>query len=514
MRSCLSLRGARWLLCFVFIFSLFAGLARADNPTEKINLGGGVTLEIVGIEPGTFVQGSPEAETGHHADETQRTVTLTQPFWMGKYPVTRGQFARFVAETNYRTEAEAGTSGGFGWDGAKLVQRKDFTWKNPGFPQEDTHPVVLVTYNDARAFVAWLTRKTGRKFALPSEAQWEYAARAGGSGAYPVGGESALRSSSGTRPVGQAALNAWGLGDLTATVWQWCEDWYAPYVGPTTTDPLQTQSNLSDKPRRVLRGGSWMRTGVDLRSASRYRNDPASRNADNGFRVMTFDAAATAVVPPVTRPAEAESSGRSAESSDVITPVTPAGMEEEEDQPANRTHSAGVRRSNSGSPLLFGLFCLGAFALFGGVFFKIIRRLSSSAGTGAVPRDAGTSNGGRSGPLRTRIGDDGFWIDSNVLPTGTVLEVRYFAGGKQHVKNVTFQGGSGGQFVFTGGRPSNVAVVVLPGGGPSSLDADDDIGSSTMGRGAGMFGGMHQPPPLPDDEGTRRGGFGGHPPAY
>ena len=93
------------------------------------------------------------------------------------------------------------------------------------------HPVTIVTYKDARAFLDWLSRKTGRAFSLPSEAQWEYACRAGTTTAFPAGGEPRANPGTGTRPVGEAASNAWGLGDMTGNGWQWCEDWFAPYAG-------------------------------------------------------------------------------------------------------------------------------------------------------------------------------------------------------------------------------------------------------------------------------------------
>ncbi len=172
----------------------------------RVDLGGGQTLEAVRIAPGRFQQGSPADEAGRGADETQRNVTLTRAFFLGKYPVTRGQFARFVSESGYRTEAEIGPSGGFGWDGAKLTQRKDFTWKNPGFAQTDTHPVTVVTCKDADAFLRWLSRKSGRTFALPGEAQWEYAARSGGAPALDAWHKD--NSGNSTHPVGEKAVNA------------------------------------------------------------------------------------------------------------------------------------------------------------------------------------------------------------------------------------------------------------------------------------------------------------------
>ena len=454
----------------------------------RIDLGGGQTLEAVRIEPGSFQQGSPADEAGRGADETQRKVTLTRPFFLGKYPVTRGQFARFVEETRCRTEAEGGPSGGFGWDGAKLTQRKDFTWKNPGFAQTGAHPVTIVSCKDADAFLRWLSRKSGRAFALPSEAQWEYAARAGGAPAPDAWHKD--NSGNSTHPAGEKSANAWGLGDMLGNVWEWCEDWYAPYDAADASDPIQRNANLSDKPRRVLRGGSWLREPKFCRPAARYRNDAASRNADNGFRVMTFDLEARTVAPPAASAQppvnlEATEPAAPAPASSSVHPAPALG----------RNIPDGPRFEFSVMPvyLFCGLivFCvLFVIMVITMAFAKRRRAISGSSGSG-LPGTSGMSGQ----PLRVRIGEDGFWIVGDGVSAGTPVSCRYTVNGNSQTINVRYEPGPQGQFVFTGSRPSNVSVTTNSGGSTTSRRLGNAIG---MGSG------------IADDDPP----FRGHPPAY
>ena len=464
-------RGAAALLAALLFFQ--SARARAED-TLRVDLGGGQILELVRIEPGKFPQGSPPDEAGRSADETRRTVTLTKPFFLGKYPVTRGQFTRFVSETGFRTDAESGPSGGFGWDGAKLTQRKDFTWKNPGFAQTGEHPVTLVSYKDADAFVRWLARKSGRAFALPSEAQWEYAALVGGAPAL----EAWHKENSGntTHPVGQKPANAWGLADMPGNVWEWCEDWYAPYETGDTTDPLQRNANLSDKPRRVLRGGSWLREPRFCRPAARYRNDALSRNADNGFRVMTFDLETRNATPAVNLEA-------------VEPPPPPAPL-----PIVKHSHSPFAPSRGFGFRWLLGLPIIGiVLAVFIAIIRAIAKSLSANSG-GSVGGVSGTS--GLSGKsLRIRLADDGFWIDGGVS-TGTPISCRYTAGGASQNVDVRYEPGPQGHFVFTGSRPSNVSVSMKSGGSSSNR-------MRRIGEGLGASSDIDDDLP-----------FRGHPPAY
>jgi formylglycine-generating enzyme required for sulfatase activity len=460
-------------------------LRAQENTPVRLDLGADQALELIRIEPGTFQQGSPASESGRGTDEALRQVTLTKPFLLGKFPVTRGQFARFVSETHYRTDAESGPSGGFGWDGAKLTQRKDFTWRNPGFPQTDDHPVVMVTYRDAVAFLQWLSRKTGRTFALPSEAQWEYAARAGATNVSLAANDSWHRGNSGntTHPVGAKPLNTWGLGDMRGNVWEWCEDWYAPYSTDGITDPLQGDSTLSDKPRRILRGGSWLREEKFCRPAARYRNDPLSRNADNGFRVMTFQVEAPAAPPPTNlRLPPVERSGNAAPG----TATLPQAIE---------TSSTSYIPENRSIFSLAGWVIFPVLAFFIFVVVMIARTLfraifSNMGGVGAASGNFLSMPGQ---PIRVRVADDGFWIVADNVAAGTLISCQYNTGNGPQQLDVRYEPSSQGQFVFTGARPAKVTV--------------------SMNRGAPPFRSTGSRSTIPDDD-IDNPPFRGHPSAY
>jgi formylglycine-generating enzyme required for sulfatase activity len=305
---------------------------------EEVDLGGGVTMPFVLIPPGAFTMGSPEAERDqvlredktarreYFADEARHPVTVTKPFYLGRYAVTRGQFRRFVSEADYRTEAETGGLGGWGYDRASGKfkgptwnpktgkrtggARTAFSWKDPGFAQTDRHPVVNVSWNDARAFCRWLARRGGRKARLPSEAEWEHACRAGTATRYYFGDDpeelaeyanvldgtfhrhfpgarGAIKAEDGyvfTAPVGSFRPNPFGLFDMHGNVLQWCTDWYEPdLAGLAPRDPLRLDKVSHSA--RVVRGGSWLSQAAACRTAFREMVPPASCHCTAGFRV-------------------------------------------------------------------------------------------------------------------------------------------------------------------------------------------------------------------------------------
>lgn len=229
------------------------------------------------VLPSTFLMGSPETEVGRFADEIQHAVTLTEPYLLGQHPVTMGAFARFVEATGYQTEAEKGGD--------------PETWHSPGFAQTVRHPVVCVTWDDAQAMIAWLNETANAVHALPTEAQWEHACRAGsaaaffwGSDATQVGEYAWFWDNAGetTHPVDAKRPNGWGLWHVHGNVYEWCEDWYGDYSTEAVTNP---RGRLSGGSSRVFRGGSWGSEARCCRSAYRDNNTPSLCCASYGFRL-------------------------------------------------------------------------------------------------------------------------------------------------------------------------------------------------------------------------------------
>lgn len=479
----------RHILAFSCIGSLTAFAQTNPQQELSLDLGSGLQLELVLILPGSFQQGAPTSEPGREDDETQRQVTITEPYYIGKYPVTRGQFARFVETTRHRTDAERGESGGYGVVDGKLTQRPGFSWRNPGFSQTDDHPVVIVTAQDAKAFSQWLGKRSGRTVALPTEAQWEYACRAGTTGAHylePLDSIGWHRGNSGgqTHLVGEKKPNAWGLYDLYdlyGPVWQWCSDWYAPYPSGPATDPLQTNRNLSDKPRQVLRGGSFISGDSHARSASRYRNDPLSRNADNGFRIVC---SATVREPT---PAASSSSALipAADSASHLTPdIAEAEIIDE-----------SVSASGSWdffSIAFIGIFLLvfvGAFGLIGYGILKAIfgafrpKTPGPIPGSNFTPGQAADFFSSQPPPLSQRFNfnltDSGFFIIGPEEAVGTQVQYTADLGDQVMTDDILFSPGPEGHFIFTGTRPKGVTVRTL--GGMAGTTSDTTFSSFDSG---------------------------------
>ncbi|MBE9238686.1 formylglycine-generating enzyme family protein, partial [Anabaena aphanizomenioides LEGE 00250] len=245
------------------------------------DLGNGVTLEMVEIPGGTFLMGSPESEAQRDSDEgPQRQVTVPS-FFMGKYPLTQAQYQAIMGDN----------PSGFKGDGSTTLTNQ--------------RPVERVSWDDAVNFCERLSQKTGKNYTLPSEAQWEYACRAGtttpfyfgesittdlvnynGNETYGSAPKGIYRQQ--TTDVGSFPPNAFGLYDMHGNVWEWClDDWVDNYNNAPTDDSAVTSQSVS----KILRGGSWRSNFPgNCRSASRASNVPDYSNEYYGFRLVVSGA--------------------------------------------------------------------------------------------------------------------------------------------------------------------------------------------------------------------------------
>jgi eukaryotic-like serine/threonine-protein kinase len=280
-----------------------------DKTAPLKSLTNSIGMKLLLIPAGEFMMGSTPEQIERVAglfpefkkewgvsEQPQHRVRISRPFYLDAHEVTRGQFGEFVRATNYRTEPERDGKGGSGIDLATNACElgPNYNWRNTGFPQSNRHPVVNVTWNDATAFCDWLSRKEGQSYHLPTEAQWEYACRAGTTTLFSTGDDpSALVAVANlggnpdgfrfTAPVGSLQANGFGLFDMHGNVWEWCADWFAQeyYAGSPVVDPTGPLSGS----HRVSRGQTWDGGGADVRSAHRDLGEPVGRGASTGFRV-------------------------------------------------------------------------------------------------------------------------------------------------------------------------------------------------------------------------------------
>jgi formylglycine-generating enzyme len=273
-----------------------------------------VTPDDMAVIPaGHFTMGSTAAETAREkapadfaALERPRHEVTIASFLLARHDVTRGEFAAFVAQTGYSL------TGCNVWDGVAWKKSATANWHSPGFAQTDRHPVVCVSLDDIAAYIRWYSQKTGHSYRLASEAEWEYAARAGTTTARYWGDDAARQCSYGngseraysrtfpkepdveracsdgyvfTSPVGSFRPNAWGLYDMLGDVWQWTPDClHFNYAGAPADGSAWATGHCGT---HLIRGGSWYDGPWLLRSAARNGRHPAERYNGVGFRLAS-----------------------------------------------------------------------------------------------------------------------------------------------------------------------------------------------------------------------------------
>ena len=258
------------LLSSMVIFGMFhlGSQLLAQPPKEITN---SIGMKLVLIPKGTFQMGSPETEKGRHYNETQHEVTISKDYYLGVHEVTQAQYEKGIGKNPS------------GFQGAIVGN------ENADFPVEN------VSWHDAVEFCKKLSelpeeKAAGHVYRLPTEAQWEYACRAGSKTAYSSGESSESlgdyawfyeNRNRRTHPVGKKKANAWGLYDMHGNVWEWCSDWHEEYPKGAVSDPIGPKEGGD----RVYRGGFWGNEAAYCRSANRLSFSPSIYTPYGGFRV-------------------------------------------------------------------------------------------------------------------------------------------------------------------------------------------------------------------------------------
>jgi formylglycine-generating enzyme len=261
--------------------------------------------EMVVIPAGKFMMGSQDSEIGRQKHESPvHLVDIAKPYALGRFEITRGQFALFSNETRYKSD-----EGCWAIEGGKYTDSAIRNWHDTGYLQQDNHPAACISWIDARAYTEWLSKKTGKHYRLPSESEWEYAAR-GNTTSARYWGDSAdqacryanVMDSTGktgvpnvqwghnctdgfafTAPVGSKLPNPFGLYDMLGNVWEWTEDSYHDnYIGA----PSDGSAWTIDGKNRVIRGGSWLNRGKHVRVAERATDEATDHDNFTGFRIV------------------------------------------------------------------------------------------------------------------------------------------------------------------------------------------------------------------------------------
>lgn len=300
------------ILCILLIALPAAGKeikgTEPGGATGVAALGAGITdptlgMRFIKIKGGCYRMG--DTFGGGNRDEKPDHEVCVDDFALAQYDVTVGDFRSFVLATGYKTEAEKEGGCAF-WSGENLEYDRHRNWRNPGFSQDERHPVVCVSWDDATAFTAWLGKTSGMHYRLPTEAEWEYAARSGGKGERFAGfsderdlhlyanycdsncdlpWKSANQNDHyrATSPVGSYRPNGLGLYDMSGNVWQWLSDYYEHdyYRESVRVNPKGPATGE----KHVLRGGSWTSKSHYLQAANRFRSLPLYRFYDTGFRL-------------------------------------------------------------------------------------------------------------------------------------------------------------------------------------------------------------------------------------